>query len=242
MNRKLFVIVPCFNEEACVSGTLGELRRHLPDARIVAVNDGSSDRTLERLLEIGDPGLTVIDLPFNSGIGTAVQTGLRYAARHGADYAVKFDADGQHPAEAIPGMLDELDRGAADLVIASRFLEKKGFQSTFCRRLGIAFFKALNSLLTGQHVTDNTSGFRAYNRAALKFAAENYPSFDYPEPEEVVLMAKNRFRIAEVPIKMRSRQGGKSSISPAKSGYYMCKVLLSVLMASLRPPTRRKED
>ena len=242
MNGKLFVIIPCFNEEACIAGTISDLRRNLPEARIVAVNDGSSDRTLACLNEIGDPGLTVLDLPFNSGIGTAVQTGLRYAARYGADYAVKFDADGQHPAEAIPRMLDAIDRDTADLVIGSRFLEKEGFQSTFCRRLGIVCFRVLNSMLTGQRITDNTSGFRAYDRAALQYAAENYPSFDYPEPEEVVLMAKNRFRIAEVPIKMRSRQGGKSSISPAKSVYYMCKVLFSVLMASLRPATRGKEE
>lgn len=242
MNGKLFVIVPCFNEEACIAATLRDLRRDLPEARIVAVNDGSSDHTLGCLLALDDPGLTVLDLPFNTGIGAAVQTGLRYASRHGADYAVKFDADGQHPAAAIPGMLEAIDRGTADLIIGSRFLEKEGFQSTFCRRLGIGFFRALNSLLTGQRVTDNTSGFRAYDRAALNFAAENYPSFDYPEPEEVVLMAKNRFRIAEVPIKMRCRQGGKSSISPAKSVYYMCKVLFSVLMASLRPATRGREE
>ena len=241
MNGKLFVIVPCFNEEDCISGTLEELRNDLPEAQIVAVNDGSSDRTLSCLRQIEDPNLTVLDLPFNSGIGVAVQTGLRYAAAQGADYAVKFDADGQHPAEAIPGMLNELDRGTADLIIGSRFLEKEGFQSTFCRRLGIGLFKALNSLLTGQRVTDNTSGFRAYNRAALLFASENYPSFDYPEPEEVVLMAKNRFRITEVPIKMRCRQGGRSSISPVKSVYYMCKVLLAVWMTSLRPATRKKE-
>ena len=141
--------------------------------------------------------------------------------------------------DQIVTLLAPLKEDRADMVIGSRFLEKQGFQSTFCRRLGIGFFMLLNSALVRHRITDNTSGFRAYNRPALEFAAKEYPNFDYPEPEEVVLMAKNRFRIAEVPIVMRCRQGGQSSISPLKSFYYMFKVIFAVLMASLRPATRK---
>ena len=176
----------------------------------------------------------------NLGIGGAVQTAFRYVARHDFDYAVKVDGDGQHPIDQIAGLLAPLKEGKADMVIGSRFIEKEGFQSTFCRRLGINVFRWLNSLLIRQTVTDNTSGFRAYNRQALCFAEDNYPAFDYPEPEEVILMVKNGFRIMEVPSVMESRQGGVSSISPLKAVYYMLKVCFAVLMAAMRAPVRKK--
>lgn len=238
-NRKIFVIVPCYNEEECISGTLLKLRACLPEVHIVAVNDGSSDHTLERLRAFNDENMTVLDIPVNSGIGTAVQTGLLYAVRNGADFAVKFDGDGQHPAEMIPVLIETVS-GGADMAIASRFLEKNdGFQSTLCRRIGIYTFRILSGMLTGKAITDATSGFRAYNREALEFAAKYYPAFDYPEPEESILFLRNNFNVREVSCKMSERQGGKSSIRPYKALYFMVKVSLAMIMVALRPALRK---
>ena len=239
--HKLALVIPCYNEEACIGDVIRSIETVLPEAFMVIVNDCSADRTEEIVREKSktDPRIVLLNLPINMGIGSAVQTGLRYAARNGFDYAVKVDGDGQHPVEQIGALLAPLEQDRADMTVGSRFLEKQGFQSTFCRRLGIGFFMLLNSALVGHRITDNTSGFRAYNRAALEFASEHYPNFDYPEPEEIVLMAKNRFRIAEVPTRMRCRQGGRSSISPAKSFYYMFKVFFAVLMAAVRPAARK---
>lgn len=235
----LTVVIPCYNEEACIVSTLSELRRNMPQARIVAVNDGSTDRTLELLQGMDDPDLVVLNLPFNSGIGVAVQTGLIYAARHGAGRAVKFDADGQHPAQEIPRLLEAIDNGA-DFVIGSRFVEgTTGFRSYFMRRVGIRFFRFLIATVTGHSITDATSGFRAYGHEALLFAAENYPSFDYPEPEECILFLRNGFRVVEVPCNMLERQGGRSSIRSLKAAYYMLKVSFAMIMERVRPRIRK---
>ena len=238
--NNVFVISPCYNEEACIASTMKLLRKTCPECVIVAVNDGSSDQTLTRLQELDDPGLVILDLPMNSGIGTAVQTGLRYAVRHGAEYAVKFDSDGQHPADPIEALLEPLRRNEADMTTGSRFLAgSTGFRSTFLRRQGIMIFRILSFLLTGQGLTDATSGFRAYNRSALEFAAENYPAFDYPEPEESILFFRNGFRVKEIPCCMLERQGGHSSIRPLKAVYYMVKVAISMIMAAMRGRKRR---
>lgn len=239
LNSKIFVIVPCYNEEECITETLQTLRKEMPTVRIVAVNDGSSDRTLEKLQYFNDSNLTILDIPVNSGIGTAMQTGLLFAERNGADFAVKFDGDGQHPATMIPALLKEVSSGS-DLVIASRFLKKNGgFQSTFCRRFGIYTFRYLSKILTGCMITDATSGFRAYNRSALEFAARYYPSFDYPEPEESILFLRNSFKVKEIPCEMLERQGGRSSIRPHKALYFMFKVSFAMIMASLRERKRK---
>lgn len=235
----LTIVIPCYNEEACIVSTLSEVRRNVPQARIVAINDGSSDRTSELLRGIDDPNLTVLDLPFNSGIGVAVQTGLIYAARHGAETAVKFDADGQHPAREIPRLLEAIDNGA-DFVIGSRFVaDTNGFRSYFMRRTGIRFFRFLIAAVTGCSITDATSGFRAYGREALLFAAENYPSFDYPEPEECILFLRNNFKVVEIPCNMSERQGGRSSIRSLKAVYYMLKVSFAMIMERVRPRIRK---
>ena len=241
---KVFAIVPCYNEAGCVATTLHHLRQTHPEITIVAINDGSQDNTLQilRLLELEN--LIIIDLPFNSGIGTAVQTGLLYAERNGAEYAVKFDSDGQHLAEEIPLLLELLSNNSCDLAIGSRFIEpqKDGFKSTLFRRTGIRFFYFLSKLLTGHGITDCTSGFRAYNRKALEFAAKYYPHFDYPEPEESILFLRNDFRIKEIHCKMAVRQSGKSSITLRKSFYFMFKVSFSMIMGRFRPAIRSKKS
>ena len=240
-NGSVCIIVPCHNEGGCIEKTLQDLRGHCPEVWITVVNDASTDRTAAIVREYQKrmQRLVLLELPINLGIGGAMQTGFRFAARHEFQYAVKFDGDGQHPADRISALLEPLERGEADLAISSRFLKHDGFQSTPLRRMGIAFFRCLNSLLIRQTITDNTSGFRAYNHKALEFAAEYYPSFDYPEPEEVVLFARNGFRLTEVPVAMRERQGGCSSINCRRAMYYMCKVGFSVIMAALRPREKR---
>lgn len=237
--KKICIVIPCYNESASILTVVQSLRTVFPEAQYLFINDASSDHT-ERILQgIAADNITVISLPVNLGIGGAVQTGLLYAEENGFDYAVKFDGDGQHLASEIKDILSPILSGEADLVIGSRFLNPDyGFKSTFMRRLGICIFRVLSCLLTGQLVTDNTSGFRAYNRRALQFAARYYPAFDYPEPEEIILFLKNNYRVKEVPVAMAERAGGKSSINQLKAVYYMIKVTFSVMMAAFRPKIR----
>ena len=235
-SEAICIIIPCHNEAQCIESVLQNLRRHMPDAHYVFVNDASTDQTEQIIRRNADEKVTLLNLPVNLGIGGAVQTGLIYAWRNGFDYAVKFDGDGQHLAEEINAILEPIRNGKADLVIGSRFLtNNSGFKSTFMRRLGIWIFRILSSLLTGRTITDNTSGFRAYGKRALEFAAKYYPAFDYPEPEEVILFLHNHYRVEEIPVAMAERKGGSSSINHIKAVYYMVKVVFSVFMAALRP-------
>ncbi len=234
------IIIPCHNESANILKVLESLQKTDKNFTIVVVDDGSQDNSVELIKSVKSDKIIPLVLPFNCGIGTAVETGLLYAWRHNADYAVKFDGDGQHLAEEISLLLDVLDKDEADLVVGSRFVaDNEGFKSTAIRRVGIRFFHALSWLLTGQGIADSTSGFRAYNRKALAFAAKYYPSFDYPEPEENILFLRNKFRVKEVPCRMNIRQGGRSSIRPWKALYYMVKVALAMTMAALRAPVIR---
>lgn len=235
--EKTALLIPCYNEEACIGQVIASITAALPDVYLLIVNDASQDRSAEIIRSHARENrhVVLLDLPVNLGIGGAVQTAFRYAAQYDFDYAVKVDGDGQHPMDQIDRLLGPLRSGEADMVIGSRFLEKEGFQSTFCRRIGITFFRVLNRLLTGLTVTDSTSGFRAYNRTALRFSRRHYPSFDYPEPEEVVLLAKNGFRVCEVPVIMSGRQGGSSSINLKRAVYYMCKVTFASIIAATRP-------
>ena len=230
----ILVIVPAYNEEQTIGRVVDDLSRVELPHDVLVVNDGSTDRTSQVARAAG--GVGVIDLPKNLGIGGAVQTGFKYAARNDYAVAVQFDGDGQHLAAEIPRLVAALRDGAANMVIGSRFLEEPaGFRSTFVRRIGIRLFQLVNSLLTGQRITDNTSGFRAYDRRAIEFLARHYP-VDYPEPEAVILLGRNGFQISEVVTRMRERQGGGSSISGLTGCYYMIKVLLAILMTALRKP------
>lgn len=236
-NNDICVIVPCYNEGGNIVSVIREVAAALPGACILVVDDHSHDGSGE----LADAtGLAkVITLPVNLGVGGAVQTGFKYAVRRHYRYAVKFDGDGQHPANQIIDLIRPLEEGKADVAIGSRFLaDDGGFKSSFFRRLGIVIFRVVNSLLIRQLITDNTSGFRAYNRKSLRFMELHYPAFDYPEPEEVVLLGCNDFRICEVPVKMRERRSGASSITVKRSLYFMFKVLFSVFMVALRPKIR----
>ncbi len=229
---KILVIVPAYNEEEAISDVIKDLRTNFSEADILVINDGSRDKTSEIAKE---NEALVVDLPANLGIGGAVQTGLKFALRYGYDIAIQFDGDGQHIASEIPKLIEPIKSNIADAVIGSRFLKESpsDFKSTLGRRIGIKFFEILNTILIRKHITDNTSGFRAYNREAIEFMAYNYPT-DYPEPEAVILLGRNRFRLIEVPVRMKERSCGKSSIFGFRVVYYMVKVTLSIVMTALR--------
>lgn len=228
----ILIIIPAYNEAANITNVILELESIDVLWDILVINDGSRDQTGV----LASTMAKVIDLPSNFGIGGAVQTGFKYASRNGYKVAVQFDGDGQHIAAEIPKLMQTLGDSGAAMVIGSRFLQSHdGFRSTFARRIGIKIFETLNSFLISQRITDNTSGFRAYNRDAIEFLAWHYPA-DFPEPEAVILLGKNGFRIAETFTRMRERQGGYSSITGLTGIYYMVKVLLAVLMTVLRKP------
>ena len=231
--NKCYILIPCFNEEENIKALLQEIKTISQDYRIVVINDCSQDNTIERASEIEN--ITLLNLPINLGVGGAVQAGLRFALEKHADFAVKIDGDGQHDPSYIQKVLEPLLNNEADIIIGSRFLATNdGYKSTFSRRLGIKILQKLYSALTGEKITDPTSGLRAYNKKALEFMAENYPSFDYPEPEEAILAVKNRLRLKEIPVIMRERKNGRSSISPLGSIYYMIKVIISMIFIRLR--------
>jgi len=237
---KLLIIVPAYNEEKNIAGVINNIKATNKTWDIAVINDGSKDKTAEVAEKTNSA--FVITLPCNLGIGGAVQTGLKFAKRNNYDIALQFDGDGQHRADEITNLISPILKKEVDVVIGSRFCGKNdGFKSTFTRRIGIKIFEILNSILLHQKITDNTSGFRAYNNKALSFLAENYPT-DYPEPEAVVLLKKNHFTIKEIHTEMLERQGGTSSISGFKSAYYMIKVILAILMTYMRPAVLKGDE
>jgi glycosyltransferase involved in cell wall biosynthesis len=232
---KILVIVPAYNEEEAMRGTLDNLvkekyRKKEICLDICVVNDGSTDRTTEIVSEFKD--VILLDLPFNLGIGGAMQTGYKYAWENQYDVALQFDADGQHNIDDLPIIINPILNGELDMVVGSRFLIKTDYKGAFLRRVGIYYFTILLYLLTKQKFTDPTSGFRAIGKNALKEFAEYYPK-DYPEPEVLIYLQKKGYKIAEKSVHMLERQGGTSSITPFKSLYYMCKVTLSICMQKI---------
>lgn len=225
---KTLIIIPAYNEEGSIAGVIQDIHRHAPEADIIVVNDGSTDRTAKLAAAAGAKVLT---LPYNVGIGGGMQTGYLYAQRMGYDIAVQMDADGQHPAEELPKLIAKARE--ADLVIGSRYVETTSYRSSRMRRAGMMFFSELVSLVTGQRFTDTTSGFRAAGRKVIELYAAYYP-IDYPEVESIVYLKRKGCRIAEVATEMHHRKAGKSSITPWKSVYYMVKVTLAVLMSAIR--------
>jgi glycosyltransferase involved in cell wall biosynthesis len=223
-------IVPALNEEETVGRVIDEIRAFDPGFDIVVVDDGSIDRTAG---VAADRGAHVLRLPFNLGIGGAMQTGYRYAFEHGYDIAVQIDGDGQHDPSQLPAILGPVLSGEADLCVGSRFAGEGAYRSSFLRRVGIRIFAAVVSAVVRQKVTDTTSGFRAVNRKGIALFAADYPH-DYPEVEATVMCVKHKLRLREVPVGMRERGGGSSSITAVRSVYYMTKVLLAIFVGLFR--------
>ena len=230
--RRRIAIVPARNEAGAIGGVLAELRAFDPALDVVVVDDGSSDRTAAIAAAAG---AAVLRLPFNLGIGGAVQTGFKYALEHGYDEAVRLDGDGQHIPAELPKLIGPLEAGEADIVVGSRFAgdESTDYKPPLARRAGIRFFARIVSWLVHQRVTDTTSGFQALNRKGIALFAADYPH-DYPEVEATVMVVKNRLRLKEVRVTMREREHGRSSINALRSIYYVLKVTLALFVGIFR--------
>lgn len=227
---KKLIIIPAYNESANIEKTIKMIQENAPEFDYVIINDCSTDDT-KKICEKN--GYNYIDLPINLGIGGAVQTGYQYGYEEGYDMAVQVDGDGQHDPKFLATMADYLEEHGLDMVIGSRFINKEGFQSSGARRMGIKYFTVLIQLLTGKKITDPTSGLRMVNRDVMKIFAYDYPK-DYPEPESVVAILRQKKNVEEIPVIMKAREGGVSSISPKKSVYYMIKVTLAILIERIR--------
>lgn len=229
---RVLCVVPALNEAHSISEVVDGLTKHGFD--VLVVDDGSLDRT-GVLAE--SAGARVARMPFNVGIGGAVQTGYIAAQEGGYDVAVQVDADGQHPVDQVDLLVRTLVERKHDLVVGSRFVEDTAYRASRMRRFGISFLKLLLRRATDAQLTDTTSGFRAAGRRAIALFARSYPA-DYPEVESLVVATRAGLTVSEVSVHMRQRQGGQSSITPLRSAYYMVKVSLAVLMVLMRRPER----
>lgn len=227
---KKLVIIPAYNECGSILKAVRDIREHAPGFDYVVINDCSTDETLDICRKYG---LNHVNLSVNLGIGGAVQTGYIYGCQYGYDMAVQFDGDGQHDGAYLEMMAEKLLETGSDMVIGSRFIKREGFQSSGLRRIGIWYFSMLLLLLTGKRVTDPTSGMRMVNREVMRIYAQNYPK-DYPEPESVMAILRMGKKVTEVPVVMKERKEGTSSIGGFRSAYYMIKVTLAILMERLR--------
>lgn len=224
-------VVPAYNESATIAGVVKALRESAPDFDVLVVDDGSTDNTgaLARMA-----GARVLSLPFNLGIGGAVQAGFLHAREHGYAFLAQVDGDGQHESAELHRLVEAMDEGGVDMVCGSRFLTSDfHYPAPISRRTGIHVFAFLLSRIVKMRVSDPTSGFRLYNRRAIELFARDYPH-DYPEVEAVLMLHHHRLRMRETPVRMYTRGGGTSSISTGKSAYYMVKVLLALLVGLAR--------
>lgn len=237
---KVLIIIPAYNEAENIVRVVKHMMETAPQYDYLVINDGSIDNTLDLCRR---ENFHYLDLSINMGIGGAVQAGYVYARKNNYDIAVQMDGDGQHDIAYLDRMLAPIISGEADVVIGSRFLEKEGFQSSVSRRIGINILSALICLTTGKRIMDVTSGYRAVNRMFIRIYSEDYP-MDYPEPEAIVAAIMHLGRVKEVPVQMRAREGGTSSITFKKSIYYMIKVTLAILICRMGYGIRRgkRED
>lgn len=235
MNKRVLIIIPAYNEEKSIKTVVDNITNNYPQYDYIVINDGSKDNTARICKE---NGYSYLDLPINLGIGGAVQTGYKYALKNNYDIAVQIDGDGQHDVAFIGEMLEQMKKENAKIAIGSRFIQKQGFQSSKVRRMGIYFISALIKLCTGKRIYDVTSGFRIVDRNYIKYYSEDYPG-DYPEPEAIVMALMNGAKIIEVPVIMRERTEGASSIHSWKSLYYMIKVSIAVIIRRISLGIRR---
>jgi glycosyltransferase involved in cell wall biosynthesis len=233
-------VVPAYNESATIVAVLEALRKHAPQFDTLVVDDGSTDDTDVLACRAG---AKVLKLPFNVGIGGAVQTGFVYAREHGYHFLAQVDGDGQHDAGELERLVATMEQDAVDVVCGSRFLtDDHRYPAPISRRTGIHIFAFVLSRIVGTRVSDPTSGFRLYNRRAIELFAREYPH-DYPEVEAVLILHNHRLRMREIPVRMFTRGGGTSSISTGKSAYYMIKVLLALFVGlGRRRPVVRLGD
>ena len=224
---KVLIVVPCYNEEKNIERTIEGIIEKGYD--YVIIDDGSKDASLEIARK---NNYHVIHLSNNLGIGGAMQTGYRVAARNGYDVAVQIDGDGQHNVEEVDKLIQPIRDGACSMVIGSRFIDNKGFQSSAMRRVGIRFLSWLMKLFSGQEILDMTSGFRAIDKSLIRRFSDRYPS-EYPEPVTNLQVTKLGYKIKDVPAMMNERQQGRSSIFGIKNVYYMLNVIFQLILIQL---------
>jgi glycosyltransferase involved in cell wall biosynthesis len=233
---RTLVFIPAWNEEATVGDVIAGLRERLPDADVLVIDDGSTDATTSRARAAG---AQVATLPFNQGLGAALQTGYLYALRGGYELCAHLDADGQHPPEDVGRLLDEVREDRADLVIGSRYsepgeLDREEYRPTLSRRIGTSLFRFFLTLATRQRFTDTTSGMRAANRRVMILFGERY-SPDFGEIESLQRAVRQGLRVKEVPVRMLERQDGDSFLTPLKSAFFIFKSLVVLLVGQFRP-------
>ena len=238
LKKRILVIIPAYNEEGSVGKVVEGVKTHLPQIDVLVVNDGSTDLTSEIAKS---KGAIVLSLPFNLGIGGAMQAGYQYANEKGYDIAIQVDGDGQHDPKEIGKLLKALQEKKIDMVIGSRFIGDLGYKSSTMRRIGISIFSQVISMIVGQRITDPTSGFRASNRKTIQLFASDYPQ-DYPEPEVVILLHQCHLKMEEVPVGMSERYSGESSITKIRSIYYMVKVLLAIFVDCFKKPPLLEQE
>lgn len=231
----LLVIVPAFNEQVTIAHVIREVRQTLPGVELVVIDDGSVDATATLAR---DAGAAVLSLPYHLGLGGAVQAGYKLAYELGYQYVIRIDADGQHDARDIPKLFETLRDSGCQMVIGSRFLEDDRHHTSFARKTGVRFFRAVLRPILGRSVRDPTSGFVGVSRQALQVFSRSFP-LEYPEIEALVVLQRRAFRFVEIPVGFRPRMGGKSSITALKSVYYIVHVLLGVLVNILKFERRR---
>ena len=229
---RVLVIVPAYNEEESLPVTLAELRRRASGFDVLVVDDGSRDRTARVARESGVP---VVSHTVNLGVGGALQTGFRWALLYGYGVGVQLDADGQHDPGCLEALLEPVLSGACDVSIGSRYVARSGYRAPLARRLGMMLFSSVVRLTVGQHITDTTSGFRAYDREVMEVCQHDFPK-DFPDAPLLIYLARRGFRLAEVPVEMRTREAGRSFYTLSKSLYYPYKNMLASLMVLLKRP------
>jgi glycosyltransferase involved in cell wall biosynthesis len=232
---KILILIPAYNEASRIAKVVQDVRAVCPDFDVLVINDGSRDDTAK---EARAAGATVVSHPFNLGYGVAIQTGYKYALRHGYDFLVQIDGDGQHDPAFIPQVLAPVLAGETDFAIGSRFLGVESYEPALARRIGMHFFRTLISWLVGQRITDTTSGFQAFNRRVIGyFTTEVFPC-DYPDADMLLTLHRAGLRIHEVPVRMHASATGKSMHSGWKPLYYMFKMVLSIFVTLLRERQR----
>jgi glycosyltransferase involved in cell wall biosynthesis len=236
--NQVMILVPAYNEEGAVAEVIRELNQVMPQVPVLVVDDASSDETVGRAKAAGGD---VLRLPHHLGLGGCVQAGYKLAFELGYDYVIRVDGDGQHDPKYIPALLDVLRKTGCQMVIGSRFYQNNGAHTSSIRAIGIWVFRLLLRPILGKPVLDPTSGFVGVNRETLLVFSRSFP-LEYPEIEALVVLQRKRFRFEEVPVQMRKRKAGRSTITAIKSLYYIIHVLLGVFVNILKFEGRRRKN